>query len=191
MCIETTHRLPAAGELLLPVAELPAVGLAAAAGGHEPADPEAGAGPALGTLNVLLLLATVPLAMGGLVCRRQFDELERLNVSKPDEAPPEKRPDERPRPSSGACSAMVVLGAVAPCCGGTSSPRCRCSGTRTLTPGWCGRCSGLHFLYIVIEVIEFAVMRLWVAIFGLGENQADRRDPDSALTGTGRWRSAW
>ena len=31
---------------------------------------------------------------------------------------------------------------------------------------------GLHFLYIFIEVIEYAVMALWMSIFGLGENQS-------------------
>lgn len=30
---------------------------------------------------------------------------------------------------------------------------------------------GLHFVYVAIEVIEVAVMLLWIALYGLGENQ--------------------
>jgi hypothetical protein len=31
---------------------------------------------------------------------------------------------------------------------------------------------GLHLVYILIEVLEYAVMVLWVWVFGLGQNQA-------------------
>lgn len=50
-----------------------------------------------GTLNTLLLVGTVPLAFWvARACRRRFHELERLNVAKPTEAPPDARPTPRP-----------------------------------------------------------------------------------------------
>ena len=58
----------------------------------------------VGTLNVLLLLATVPLmAWIDRLCCRQFDELERLNASKPSPSPPREARRKRPRLVIGGC----------------------------------------------------------------------------------------
>ena len=51
----------------------------------------------VGTVNVLLLLATVPLMLWvDRVCRKQFDALEKANADKPSHAPPaQNRPTGR------------------------------------------------------------------------------------------------
>jgi cytochrome c oxidase subunit 3 len=127
----------------------------------------------IGTLNVLLLVATVPLARWvDWFCCKRFDELEQLNVSKPSQAPPEKRPEERPRPVIGGLLAMTFLGAVALVLRWYEFPALQVRWNENAYAGMVWTLLGLHFLYIFIEVIEYAVMALWVWIFGLGENQS-------------------
>lgn len=126
-----------------------------------------------GTLTVILLLASVPLTAWVVrMCSRQFDDLERLNVSKPEEAPAEARPPARP--------AGVVLGLVAVAVLTTLIAVLRYYEFSGLLVRWNENAYagvvwsllGLHMIYMIIEAVEFVVMVVWVAVFGLGENQA-------------------
>jgi cytochrome c oxidase subunit III len=126
-----------------------------------------------GTLNTLLLLATVPLSLWvDQVCKRRFDELERLNVAKPSEAPEEVRPPERPAGVLAGLLVLTVLAALSAVLRFYEFPALQFDWNANAYASLVWSLLGLHLLYLVIEVVEFAAMFAWVALFGLGENQA-------------------
>ena len=127
----------------------------------------------LGTLNTVLLLATVPL-MSWLarVCARRFDELEQLNASKPSEVPDEQRPDPRPTPVLIGLGALVALGLISCVIRWFEFPELKVAWNDNAYGSIIWALLGLHFLYLAIEVVEVAVLLLWIVVFELGENQA-------------------
>ena len=129
----------------------------------------------VGTLNVLLLIATVPLmAWTDLVCRRQFDRLEQLKASKTEEVPPgmADRPEKRPVRVLFAMGVLVALGVVSLVLRWHEFPALIVQWNENAYASLVWTMLGLHFVYIAIEVIEVAVLFGWTAIYGLGENQA-------------------
>jgi cytochrome c oxidase subunit 3 len=127
----------------------------------------------LGTLNVLLLLATVPLVWWvDRACGRQFDRLEKLHAAKPSQAPEGKRPPERPRGVMLGLSVFVVLGAVSLAVRRYEFPALNVRWNENAYAALVWALLGLHFVYIAVEVVEILVLLVWIAIYGLGENQA-------------------
>jgi cytochrome c oxidase subunit I+III len=126
-----------------------------------------------GTLNILLLVATVPLAVViDRACRRQFEELERLNVSKPEEAPEDVRPAARPLAVIGGLALLILLGLVSCLLRVKEFPALLFDWNDNAYASLVWTALGLHLVYVVIEVVEFLILAAWTAIYGLGENQA-------------------
>jgi heme/copper-type cytochrome/quinol oxidase subunit 3 len=127
-----------------------------------------------GTVNIVLLLGTVVLMVGvDRFCRRQFDALEQLDASKPSEVPEGKpKPPERPATVLGGLAVLLVLGCVSLAIRWHEFPGLIVMWNENAYAGIVWTMLGLHFLYVGIEVVEIAVMLLWIALFGLGENQA-------------------
>jgi cytochrome c oxidase subunit III len=133
-----------------------------------------------GTLNVLLLLGSVPLmAWVSRVCGQQFDRLERLKATKPSAASANEAPPKRPVVVLAGLGALVVLGCVSLVLRWYEFPALHVRWNDNAYAALVWSLLGLHLLYILIEVIEFAVMLFWIAVFELGENQAT----DVILTG--------
>src|SRR4051812_8349131 len=127
-----------------------------------------------GTLTVILLLGTSALmAWVDCVCKKQFDELERLKASKPSEVPAERgeRPPERPPVVIWGMLALTALGALALFLRWKEFPALYVLWNENAYASLVWTMLGLHFVYVLIEVIEVAVMLLWIALYGLGENQ--------------------
>lgn len=125
-----------------------------------------------GTLNILLLVATVPLVVRlDRACREQFLTLEKLNVSKPEEAPAGERPEARPRLVLGGLVLLTALGLVSCLLRVKEFPALQFDWNDNAYASLVWTALGLHLLYIVIEAIEFAVLAAWTAVWGLGENQ--------------------
>lgn len=126
-----------------------------------------------GTLNAVLLLASVPLAVWlDRLCRRQFDDLDRLHVSKPEEAPPDARPPDRKRAALLGLGGLVAVGCVSLVLrwfefGGL---HVRWNDNAYASVVW--SLLVLHLIYLAIEVIEFAALLGWAAGFGFGQNLA-------------------
>jgi cytochrome c oxidase subunit 3 len=130
--------------------------------------------PALpvGTINVLLLLATVPLMVWvDRVCRGQFDALEKVNASKPSHAPPAERPPDRPPVVMWGLVALTMLGAVSLVLRWKEFPALHVLWNENAYAALVCTMLGLHLVYVAIEVIEVAVILLWIGLYGLGENQ--------------------
>jgi heme/copper-type cytochrome/quinol oxidase subunit 3 len=132
--------------------------------------------PALfpGTLTLLLLLATVPV-MGWVdrACRKRFDELERLNAAKAEEVPAG-----RPRPPAGhagvfaGLALLTLLGVGLLVLRWYEFPALVVRWDENAYSALVWSLLGLHFVYLLIEVIEVVVLLLWAWRYGLGENQA-------------------
>ncbi len=127
----------------------------------------------VGTFNVLLFLATVPLMVWvDRKCRAQFDALERVNVSKPSEGPAATdKPPELPPIVTWGLAALFVLGCVALFLRWKEFPALHVLWNENAYAALVWTMLGLHFIYVAIEVIEVAVMLLWIVLYGLGENQ--------------------
>ena len=127
--------------------------------------------------RVVLLMAWVDLA-----CQRQFDELERLNVSKPSRCRrANARRHGRPGCSLGLAGLVAHRGPVHRRCGSYQFPGLLVSWDDNAYASLVWTILGLHLVYIVIEAIEMAVLAGWIALYELGENQAGRRDPVGEL----------
>jgi cytochrome c oxidase subunit 3 len=127
----------------------------------------------LGTLNVLLLLAMLPLMVWvHQRCGRQFDELERLHATKPSKAPHSGRPPERPRGVVYGLAAMLALGCVSLVLRWYEFPVLNVKWNENAYASLVWSLLGLHFLYIAIEVVEVAVLLMWTALYELDENRA-------------------
>ena len=128
-----------------------------------------------GTLNVLLLLGTVPLTVWvDRLCRAQFDELEAANAAKPSEVPAGKPRPPRERVAS-VLFGLGVLFALA--CASLALrwlefPALQVRWNENAYAALVWTLLGLHFVYVTIEVVEFGVLLVWTWLFGLGENQA-------------------
>jgi cytochrome c oxidase subunit 3 len=126
-----------------------------------------------GTLNAVLLLASVPLtAWVYRLCGRRFDELERLNVAKPEEAPPDDRPPARPAGLLLGLAALTALSVLACVLRWYEFPALQVRWNENAYASLVWTLLGVHFLYVFIEAIEFAVLLLWTALYGFGENAA-------------------
>jgi cytochrome c oxidase subunit 3 len=124
----------------------------------------------LGTLNALLLVGTVPLmARVDSLCRRQFDALERANASKPSEGP---LPRDRSRDVLIGLALLFVLGAGSLALRWYEFPALKVRWNENAYAALVWSLLGLHFFYVVVEVVEVAVLLLWSWRYGLGENQA-------------------
>jgi heme/copper-type cytochrome/quinol oxidase subunit 3 len=127
----------------------------------------------LGTVNVLLLVATVPLMrLVDRRCGRQFDDLEKLHATKPSKAPPGKRPPARPRVVMYGMLAVFALGCISLVLRWHEFPALNVRWNENAYASLVWSLLGLHFVYIAIEVVEIAVLFAWAALFEVGENQA-------------------
>jgi heme/copper-type cytochrome/quinol oxidase subunit 3 len=127
----------------------------------------------VGTLNVLLLLTTVPLMVWvDRACRRQFDALEEANASKPSEAPAGAgRPPERPAVVVWGLVALLLLGALSLFLRWEEFPALKVLWNENAYAALVWTMLGLHFVYVAIEAVEVGVVLLWVWLYGLGENR--------------------
>jgi heme/copper-type cytochrome/quinol oxidase subunit 3 len=128
----------------------------------------------LGTLNVLLLLVTAGVMVWvDRACRRQFDELERAKAAKPSAVPTGEgpRPSERPAGVMWGLATLFVLGAVSLALRWKEFPALKVLWNENAYAALVWTKLGLHFVYVAIEVVEVAVMLLWIGLYGLGENQ--------------------
>jgi cytochrome c oxidase subunit III len=126
-----------------------------------------------GTLNTVLLLGSCFLmAWVDRACQRQFDDLERLNVSKPSEAPEGERPPSRPAGVLLGLAGLVAIGVLSTVLRFYEFPGLLVSWDDNAYGSLVWTILGLHLVYIVIEAIEMAVLAAWIALYELGENQA-------------------
>jgi cytochrome c oxidase subunit 3 len=129
----------------------------------------------LGTIGVLLLVATVPLMIWvDRLCRDQFDELEKANAAKPSEVPagkPEPPPERTVKVLAGL-TLLTLLGCVWGVLRWYEFPALKVQWNENAYAALVWAMLGLHFVYVAIEVIEVAVLLVWTALYGLGENQA-------------------
>lgn len=126
-----------------------------------------------GTLNILLLLGTVPLALRvDAACGRRFDELERLDAAKPSQVAAQSRPPERPRGVLLALAGLTLLAGVSLVLRWYEFPALRVRWNDDAYAALVWTLLGLHSAYVLIEAMEYAVIGVWVAIYGLGQNQA-------------------
>jgi cytochrome c oxidase subunit 3 len=125
--------------------------------------------PVPGVFTVLVLLVSVPVMLRvDVLCRRQFDALERAKTSKPAEAGLPQRP-------AGVFIGMGLMLALI-----TVSLVLRWYEFAALFVQWnenayaaiVWTALGLHFIYIAVELLEVVVLTVWIALYGLGENQA-------------------
>lgn len=128
----------------------------------------------VGSINIALLLATVPLMVWvDRLCSRRFDELERRNVSEPSQVPAgEAKPPERPAAVLGGLAALLVLGCVSLVLRWYEFPALIVKWNENAYASIVWTMLGLHLTYVLIEVLELAVILLWIGLYGLGENQA-------------------
>jgi cytochrome c oxidase subunit I+III len=133
-----------------------------------------------GTLNALLLLASVPLMRWvSEQCARQFDRLEQLQKDKPSEADAANRPEPRPIGVLLGLAGLLAIGIVALVLRWYEFPGLHVKWNENAYASIVWTLLGLHFVYILIEAVEFAVMIVWTWMFELGENQST----DVILTG--------
>jgi heme/copper-type cytochrome/quinol oxidase subunit 3 len=128
----------------------------------------------VGSINIALLLLTVPLMVWvDRLCRKHFDSLEQLNASEPSQVPAgQPKPPERPAAVLGGLALLLVLGCVSLVLRWYEFPGLIVKWNENAYAAIVWSMLGLHLLYVAIEVIEIAVMLLWIGIYGLGENQA-------------------
>jgi heme/copper-type cytochrome/quinol oxidase subunit 3 len=129
----------------------------------------------LGTLNVLLLLATVPLMLWvDRLCRRQFDDLEEAHAAKPSEVPAGKPGPPRGRATRvlAGLAILTALGCLSLLLRWYEFPALKVQWNENAYAALVWSLLGLHFLYVGIEVVEVAVLLLWTWLYGLGENMA-------------------
>ncbi|WP_439621708.1 cytochrome c oxidase subunit 3 [Gemmata sp.] len=129
----------------------------------------------VGTANLLVLLATVPLMLWvDRACQRQFDALERRNAATPSEVPRGRGrpPPERPAGVLLGLLVLVALGAGSLVLRWHEFPALKVQWNENAYAALVWTMLGLHLLYVAIEVVELAVMLLWTALYGLGQNQA-------------------
>ncbi|HEY1191186.1 MAG TPA: hypothetical protein VGE74_26360, partial [Gemmata sp.] len=108
-----------------------------------------------GTVNALLLVATVPLVVWvDRACRRQFDALDRRHAAKPSEVPASPgRPPDRPARVLAGLAAFVVLGCGALVLRWHEFPALKVRWNENAYAALVWTMLALHFLYIAIEVI--------------------------------------
>jgi heme/copper-type cytochrome/quinol oxidase subunit 3 len=126
------------------------------------------------SINMALLLLTVPLMVWvDRLCRRQFDELEKLNVSEPSQVPAARpKPPKRPAAVLGGLAILFVLGCASLALRWHEFPGLIVHWKENAYAGIVWTMLALHFLYVAVEALEIAVILLWIGIYGLGENQA-------------------
>jgi cytochrome c oxidase subunit 3 len=126
-----------------------------------------------GTINIALLLASCALMRWvELACHKQHNDLERLNVAEPDEAPAESRPPKRPPVILWGTLGMVLIGVVVLVLRWYEFPALKFRWNENAYAGLVWTLLGLHLIYVVIEVVEFVILFGWAAAYGVDENMA-------------------
>jgi cytochrome c oxidase subunit 3 len=122
-----------------------------------------------GVITVLVLLASVPVMVWvDACCRRQFDALERAHAAKPEGTGLRKRPAE----ALIGLSILLALIAVSLALRWYEFPALLVQWNENAYAAIVWTALGLHFFYIFVELVEVAVLMMWIALYGLGENQA-------------------
>lgn len=126
-----------------------------------------------GSLNTILMLATLPLAWWLYrACARRYAELDELNAAQPSDVPADRRPEEKPAAVLAGLLAMAFLVGVATALRFREFPALRVAWNENAYASLVWSLLGLHLLYLVIETLEFLILFVWAALYGLDQNES-------------------
>ena len=119
------------------------------------------------------MLATVPLGVWlQRTSRKRYDDLDLLHAAEPSDVPPEARPEEKPLPVLAGLLAMAVLIGLTLALRVHEFPGLKVKWNENAYGALVWSLLSLHLLYLLIELVEFAILFVWTAVFGFDQNMA-------------------